>query len=351
MSDKNVRRSFIKKSLLASTAGLLLPRISLANTAKSKKMEKIVGQGDFKYKVDAGWGIQDPNVTPVDNCHEMVMDAQGRILMTTTHPKNNVLIYDRSGKILSTWEVGLPGAHGLTIVGEGKDQFLFITDPDTHKVKKTTLDGRVLMTFECPKEFNGYDKPEQFKPTETAVAPNGDIYIADGYGENYIIQYDSKGNYVRHFGGKGDGADQFDCCHGVTLDTRDASNPTLLITSRSKQEFKRFTLDGQHLETISLPGCWICRPVINGKNIFFAVIVTKSWDAYDGMIAVLDENNKVVSFPGGMAPEYVDGTLKDGTYDGSTFMNPHDVCLDNDGNLYVPQWNSGKTYPFKLNKV
>jgi hypothetical protein len=207
------------------------------------------------------------------------------------------------------------------------------------------------MTFECPKEFNGYDKTEKFKPTETAVAPNGDIYIADGYGENYIIQYDSKGNYIRHFGGKGDGPDQFDCCHGVTLDTRDASNPTLLITSRSKQEFKRFTLDGKHLETISLPGCWICRPVINGENLFFAVIVTKSWDIYDGMLAVLDRNNKVVSFPGGEAPEYIDGTLKDGTYDGSTFMNPHDVCLDNDGNLYVPQWNSERTYPIKLSRV
>ena len=88
--------------------------------------------------------------------------------------------------------------------------------------------------------------------------------------------------------------ENFDGCHGITIDTRDKNNMTLLITSRSKNEFKRFTLDGIYIETISLPGCWICRPVIKGGNLFFAVIVTKTWDKYDGMLAVLDRNNKVL---------------------------------------------------------
>ena len=39
------------------------------------------------------------------------------------------------------------------------------------------------------------------------------------------------------------------------------------------------------------------------------------------------------------------------TYDQNTFFNPHDVCIDNDENIYVPQWNSGKTYPLKLTRV
>lgn len=96
-------------------------------------------------------------------------------------------------------------------------------------------------------------------PTATAIAPNGDIYVADGYGLDYIMQYDTKGNFIRYWGGKGEAKNNLDCCHGVTLDTRDKKNPTLLITSRSKQEIKRFTLDGQPLETIQMPGSWICR--------------------------------------------------------------------------------------------
>ena len=350
-TQKNTRRSFIRKSAMAATAGVVLPQSSFGIIHRPG-IKSTVGHGDFKYTVDMEWGAQDPAKTPVNDCHEMVLDSKGRIFMTTTgESNNNIIIYNKSGKVLDSWGKDFPGAHGLTISGEGSDQFLLITDPNTHKVFKTTLDGKTLLTFERPKEVDGYTKDEQFNPTETAVGPNGDIYIADGYGQNFIIQYSSKGEYIRHFGGKGQGDGLFDCCHGITVDYRDAGNPTLLITSRAANEFKRFTLDGKHLETISLPGCSICRPVIHGKNIYFAVIVTKTWDTYDGMLAVLDEHNKIVSLPGGNAPSYSDGKLNMPEWDGQTFRNPHDVLVDNDGNLYVPQWASGKIYPIKLNRV
>ena len=348
----NKRRDFIKKSTLIVGAGLAAPNYTFGITHSAKNMREIVGHGDFKYRVDKEWGVQDPSKVPVNDCHEMAMDSQGRIFMTTTGAdNNNVLIYDTSGKVLDSWGAEFPGAHGLTITGEGKDQFLFITDPETHKVSKTTLDGKILMTLERPKEVSGYVSDDQFLPTETAIMPNGDIYVADGYGKNYIIQYNSKGEYIRHFGGTGEGDEQFNCCHGITLDSRDPENPTLLITSRASQEFKRFSLDGEHLETITLPGCSICRPVLHGDHLYFAVIVTKTWDSYDGMLAILNKDNKVISFPGGSLPKYTNGMLSEPEFDGKTFRNPHDVFVDHDENLYIPQWASGKTYPIKLHRV
>ena len=126
----------------------------------------------------------------------MVLDSQGRILMTTTGSNNNnIIVYDKSGKVLESWGTEFPGAHGLSIMSEGSEQFLFITDPDSHKVCKTTINGKILMTLERPKEVSGYTNNEQFKPTETAILPNGDFYIADGYGENFIIRYSAKGEY------------------------------------------------------------------------------------------------------------------------------------------------------------
>ncbi len=338
---------------MAAIAGATFPQLSFGKKIPPRmKADAVVGHGDFTYRVDKEWGVQDPAKVPVNDCHEMVLDSKGRILMTTTgESNNNIIIYDRSGKVLDSWGKDFPGAHGLTLTGEGNEQFLFITDPNTHKVFKTTLDGRILMTFNRPKEVSGYTQDDQFNPTETAIGPKGDIYIADGYGENYIIQYTSKGEYIRHFGGKGDGEDKFDCCHGVALDTRDAQTPTLLITSRAAQQFKRFSLEGEHLETIPLPGCSICRPVIHEQNIYFAVIVTKTWDAFDGMLAILDADNRIVSFPGGSAPDYRGGILTPPEFDGQTFRNPHDVLVDDDGNLYIPQWASGKTYPIKLHRV
>jgi peptidylamidoglycolate lyase len=349
---KETRRSFIRKTATVTGSVAISPFQTIIITKKKVQQQNpIVGHGDFRYRVDKEWGIQDPSQFPVNDCHEMILDKKNRIFMTTTHPKNNILIYDRSGKILDAWGTDFPGAHGLTYSPEGEEEFLFITDPETHKVCKTTLDGKKLLEFTTPKEIAEYKDPSQFKPTETAIAPNGDIYIADGYGLDFIIQYDSKGNYIRHFGGKGDGDGQFNCCHGITLDTRGGGAPTLLITSRTANCFKRFTLDGTHLETIALPSCYICRPVLKNDMLYFAVIVTKDWETYDGMLAILDQENKVVSLPGGSSPTYQNDLLEAPTYDQKTFLNPHDVCIDNDENIYVPQWNSGKTYPVKLHRV
>ncbi len=342
------RRKFIKSSIITSAVMYSFPNISFSK--QTRLNSGLIGHGDFKYEADPKWGIQDVGKIPVKDCHEMVQDARGRLILLTNHTKNNVIIYDKSGKVISTWGAEFPGAHGLTLWSAGEEEFLFITDTDLHQVYKTTLDGKILMTLEYPRETGKYENAAQYKPTETAIGPNGDIYVADGYGSNFIIQYSPKGEYIRHFGGTGKGVDEFNCCHGITVDTR-FDDPTLLITSRTSQEFKRFSMDGEHLETISLPGCWVCRPVIHGDHLYFAVIVTKSWDEYDGMIAVLDKNNKVVSFPGGKAPDYSSGELSTGISDTSTFRNPHDVCIDDDENIYVPQWNSGKSYPVKLNRV
>lgn len=358
-TTNNKRRKFIKSSTLIATGSVMAPLFGNTTDQLNTKTEvdpfkddgRIIGHGDFKYRIDKQWGTQNLNKYPVMDCHEMVQDKAGRLLLLTNHPKNNMIIYDRSGKVLDTWTLGLKGAHGLTISNEGGEEFLYIATTSDHKVFKTDLEGKIIMELDYPKETGKYESAEKYHPTETAIGPNGDIYIADGYGLDYIIQYNSKGEYIRFWGGKGDGRDNFDCCHGITLDERDKANPCLLITSRSKQEFKRFSLDGNHLETITLPGCWICRPVIKGDYLFFAVLVTKTWGAYDGCIAVLDKDHKVISFPGADTPVYQNGILTAPQYDDLSFLNPHDVCIDDDGNIYVPQWMSGRTYPYKLERI
>lgn len=350
MKNKS-RRNFIKKTTLLGGLSLAVPHFSFGIIHKKKMSGAIVGHGDFRYHVDKEWGVQDSSKIPVKDCHEMVQDRKGRLILATNHTRNNIIIYDRSGKVLDTWTLNASGTHGLTITEEGGEEFLFITDSDNHKVYKTTLDGKVIFELGTPPEINSYNSESTFNPTEVAVAPNGDFYVADGYGRNYIIRYNHKGEYLSHFGGKGKEADKFDCCHGVTLDSRDSANPTLLITSRTAHEYKRFTLDGQHQETIKLPGCWNCRPVIKGNYLYFAILVTQTWGSYDGLVAVLDNENKVLSFPGGTAPRYENGVLQAPESDYETFLNPHDVCIDNDENIYVPQWYSGRTYPVKLERV
>lgn len=315
----------------------------------------ILGHNGFRYRVVPGWGMLDAGKNPVNDCHEMVQDAKGRIILLTNETKNNVLIYDKSGKLLDSWGHEFPGGHGLTIGGEGNDQYLLICDTDRHQVIKTDLKGRELMKLDYPKETGQYAYPAQYKPTETAVNPaNGDIYVADGYGLNYVMQYDKAGKLIRFWGGKGEGDATFDCCHGIVVDRRRADSPTLIVTDRRRNALKRFTLDGKYVSTIALPGSYICRPVIHGDNLYGAVYRSTS-DTYpeSGYVQILDKNDRVISTPGGSEPVYQGSKLGEQHKDRNqaAFMHPHDVLVDEDESIYVAQWASKKTYPVKLERV
>ncbi|MDB5000299.1 MAG: repeat containing protein [Mucilaginibacter sp.] len=111
-------------------------------------------------------------------------------------------------------------------------------------------------------------------------------------------------------------------------------------------------MNGEYLNIISLPGSFNCRPVINGKNVYSAVFRSEhNQNLRSGYIPIIDENNRVVSTLGCTEPVYVNDILQPQKQDGSTFIHPHDVCIDMDENLYIPQWNSDKTYPLMLERM
>ena len=327
-------------------AGLMI------NPIDGLSQEPRFGHGPKRYKIDTRWSQADVSKTPVNDCHEMVQDAKGRIILLTNETKNNVMIYDKGGKLLSYWGTTYPGAHGLTLFNENGTDVLFICDNNRHQVIKTTLDGRELMVLDYPKEAGIYSKAEEYVPTETTIAPNGDIYVADGYGKDYILHYDAKGKFLGYFGGRGAESKHLKNAHGVCFDSRDKKNPCLIVTSREENAFKRYDLKGNYLNTIALPGAWVCRPVIKGDYLYAAVLQSsdRPWQS-SGFVTILDKNNKVVSNPGGNEPVYKNGVLQPLTQLNPLFAYPHDVCVDDEENIYVAQWNSRKVYPYKLTPV
>ncbi|WEA00636.1 hypothetical protein [Mucilaginibacter sp. SJ] len=365
------RRNFIKNTALVSALVATEPTKSFAILHKNRRPDdQTIGHGEFTYKADKGWAKISVNCNPLANCHEMVQDSKGRLIMLGDHTHNNILIFDKSGRLIDYWGTSLPGGHGLTISKEGNEDFLLLTDcgwaldrtgnyyGQSGQVLKTTLDGRLIFTIGHPRTIGIYKDDEPFKPTETAVAPNGDIYVADGYGSDYIIQYDSKGQYIRHFGGHHNTNIDHNLinAHGVSVDTRDKNNPTLICTSREENCFKVFTLDGKFIKRIDMPGMYVCRAVVNDSNIYAGVCWSKNAGGkrfdYSGFITVLDANDKVVSNPGGAAPVYKNGLLQQTLQAANPiFQHGHDVCVDEDKNVYVCQWNAYHTAPIKLTRV
>lgn len=348
------RRKFLQQSICLATSGIVVPHFNILRSQPPSN--EIIGHNDFRYRVHREWGTLDNKKFPVKDCHEMVMDKRKRIILLTNETRNNFLIYDKSGKLLDSWGDRFPGGHGLTLHDENGEEFLYITDYELQEVYKTTIDGKVLLTIRHPKFIGVYKDCDKFLPTETCIGPNGDIYIADGYGSQYILQYSRTGEFIRRFGGDSFiQDDKFKQVHGIALDNRDPKNPVLICSERVKNCFKRFTLSGEYIDSIYMPGAYLSRPVIDGENIYagvcYSALKHHMLTLNSGFVTILDKHNRVVSNPGGTAPVYKTNEPELMVQDQPIFKHCHDVCIDDDKNMYVCQWNAGGVYPIKLERI
>lgn len=342
------RRRFLGHVATVSLAVGLLARRARAQSAPEVE---ILGQGEFRYRVQRDWGKVEGRT--VKDCHAMVQDRSGRIYLAQTDnsaTSSNILVYDRSGKPIAAWGKEYPGAHGLVINDEGGEEFLYLTDTARKQVVKTTLAGRVVMTVGRPKG-GAYANPKAgFTPTDVAVAPNGDLYVMDGYASSLVTRFSAKGEEIAVFG-----AGQLRQPHGGSVDTR-AGAPELRIASRQHRAIKRFGLDGRLLGEVALANgfpCFVTQPRRGAHSFVPLITLNRNCHPQErGCVAVLDADLRVVSLPGAEAPAYKDGVLQPMALSANNpFRYPHGVCVDDEESLYVAQWNTHRTFPIKLVRV
>ena len=339
------RRSFLATTAAATGA------LALSGPVRAEP-DIVLGQGDFKYRVVKDWGVLDAE-TPVKNCHGIVIDKAGNIILFTDHVKNNVIVYDKKGKLVSKWGTTFPGAHGLSIVTEGEKEVLYLTDLNTHKVYKSTLDGKILNEWAWPEATGKYTKEAEYKPSWTLHLADGSFFILDGYGKDYIQHIGADGKFIKIFGGAEGGITHWGP-HGGMADLRDANNPTLLIGMSDQQYILRLGLDGKKLDQTPMPG-GNPRQIRLHKDRFFVAHLGDDWPKNKeshGFLSVLDKDLKVLSNIGGTPPVYDDkGVLQPMKHQEEVFMHPHDLFVDDDESIYVAQFLSKNTYPIKLERV
>lgn len=165
-----------------------------------------------------------------------------------------VMLFDQEGNVLKSFGSGMiTWPHGIFV---DADDNVWIADavgyapvPDGvgHTVMKFSPDGELLMRL--GKEGVAGDGNDVFsKPSDVLVAPNGDIFVADGHepdGNNRIVKFDSEGNYLMQWGEAGGDHGQFRDPHALALD----SAGRLFVGDRGNSRIQIFTQDGEHLAT------------------------------------------------------------------------------------------------------
>ena len=348
-----------RRRFLSTTAASVLSAPYVRAQSKTSLHGATIGHGAHRYQVDLEWCKADRAAHPVKNCHEMVMDSQKRLIMITDEARNNILVFDKEGKVLDAWTLNLRSGHGLSLDATGGKEHLILCDPSSGTVMKTTLDGKEVLRLPHAKDCGAYDAAMKYAPTEAVTAPNGDFYVADGYGSQFILHFDARGKFIRKFGDQSTQAmnpGKFMQAHGVAMDLR-GPEPLVLCTERVRNEFHWYSLDGIYLRTVYLPGAFMSRPVINGDLLLSGVCFGMKPGDYRmwrerGFIIILDRENRVVSAPGGHEPVHDDkGQVALLLQNEPVFRNVHDVCVDDAGDLYACQWNADQAYPFKLRRV
>jgi hypothetical protein len=302
------------------------------------------GGGSFTYQSVPNW-CQVPDNRPdlgSPTHGGVVVDKAGNIYFTmdTGPSPHGIMVYSPEGKEIRGFADKFKGIHGLCINDENGEEFLYGAHLAGKQAVKMKLDGTVVWTIPWPKESGKYQDVKQYSPTGIAVGPNGHVYVADGYGQNWVHEYDENQKYVRSFGGKGAGPGQFQTCHGIALDTR-GPKPLLLICDRENRRLQHFDLDGKFVAVITTGLARPCSVSFHGKNVAVAEL--------EARVSILDENNRIIAVVGDNEnkKQWANFNVPVSDWKPGIFNAPHGVSFDKDANLYVEDWNkSGRISKF-----
>ena len=167
----------------------------------------------LKYVVDPNWPRLPAGWT-FDETPGVAVDAQEHVYVLHRGP-HSIMEFDKGGNLVRSWGDGVfVRPHGLKFDAEGN---LWAVDDQGHMVVKMDAQGRVRMVL-GRKNTKGETKDTFNRPTDIAFAPNGDIYISDGYGNSRVVKYTRDGQYVTTWGKKGAGEGEFNLPHSVAVD-------------------------------------------------------------------------------------------------------------------------------------
>jgi DNA-binding beta-propeller fold protein YncE len=250
-----------------------------------------------------------PDGLTLGQCSAVDFDSQGRLYLFH-RGKQPILCFDRHGKFVRSWGDNLIGkAHGLRV--DRRDN-IWVTDIGHHTVFQFSPRGKLLLAL------GQVDKPgdgdHQFnKPTDIAFGPQGEIFVADGYGNSRVIKFASNGKYVGQWGRRGKGRGEFNLPHSIVVDAKGR----VLVGDRENNRVQVFNSSGKLLKV--WPGFAPYGMELDTTGTLFVA------DGRANKVLRLDAHGKAIASW---------GRKGDGP---GEFNMPHMLAVDSAGNLHVAE--------------
>jgi hypothetical protein len=279
------------------------------------------------------------------NMHgDVAVSSTGEVYVSVQDPTAGLQVYASDGKFLRNVPNAPSDFHGFVIRKQADGEFIYGATMRGQTVVKMRLDGGIVMTI------GSSSIPDQFKVTNARsgqlallltgldVAPNGDIYVTDGYASDFIHRFDRNGKYLSSFGGKA-APYSFNTLHKLAIDTR-FEPARLIAVDRANNRVVHMTLTGEFLGVVATDLLLPAAIAITGD---YAVI-----GELTGRVTVLDKSGAVAARVGTNTEQGV-GTNKipPAQWKTGLVLAPHGVALNDRGDLFVAEFNSfGRVHRF-----
>jgi sugar lactone lactonase YvrE len=240
-----------------------------------------------------------------------------------------VQVYTSHGELVRSWGQGqFREPHQVRIDQAGN---IWLADSGLHVVREFTPEGKLLLTLGTPGEA-GEDTTHFNRPTDVAVAPGGDLFVTDGYGNNRVVHFDQSGRFVQSWGSLGTAPGQFSLPHSIALDSRGR----LLVADRNNARIQVFDQAGHFVDEwrdLLVPWHIVITP---RDEIYVCGSSPMRWPKLpipgllvgippkDQLVMVFAPDGRVTrlwTFPKGQGPGELDWA--------------HGLAVDRDGNLYL----------------
>jgi hypothetical protein len=298
-----------------------------------------------------------------------------------------LVAFDKDGRLLRAVQTDLTEGHGITLVGEGDDEYLWVSDPGfvfacgggegdpewaplfgkgvhrragAPRVVKMTLDGQIVFELPLPPVDPsipagpmGRYCPCGCVVDEERFGGSGDIWVADGYGSSVLHRFDKYGAQVSTLTGH-DGGGPLACPHGGFIDRRNGKAPELYIADRMNMRVVVYDLEGRYLRSVgegflSSPSDFaLWGDLLVVAELYGRLAVLDRSDVFVGYIGTEPNAEATQGWP--QRPGWPNDLAPDGratTPDlphRDQFNSPHSVATDADDNLYVSEWLIGGRY-------
>ena len=270
----------------------------------------VYGSGDYRYQVVPHWG-RGPQGVPAFGLVSMVScDDQDRVYVFQREPDPSMLVFTPDGTLVDRWGQGdFKHPHGNWMA---PDQTLYLTDRDRHTVTQWTREGRLLRTWGTPDQAGAPGEPFN-EPSRAILAPTGDLYVSDGYGQHRAHRFGPDGALIRPWGEKGTGPGQFGWpVHSVHW--RPAGR--VMIIDRENGRIQHFTPEGDYLSE------W------GGFQVPQDLYITP-----EGVIVLVEGAPRVTLLT--LEGEIIDQWGVRGDAPGQFRASPHAIWIDSQGSLYI----------------